>query len=90
MIKTAWKAGPYYQDSQFNVQWAQRTIIDLLTAYKHDFIAKIASNNSEKDIITRIWRMIDTVFDDTGITAIRYIVVYIYSSVIDHLYVIIL
>ncbi|KAI7854600.1 hypothetical protein BDC45DRAFT_507653 [Circinella umbellata] len=71
LLRTAWEAGPYYQDSQFDVQWAQRTMIDLLTAYKYNIIEQIATSNSEKDLITRIWRLIDTVFDNTSVIATR-------------------
>ena len=70
--KAARESGPYDPLKQFDIDWAQRSMTDLLTAYRFGVIDRIAAANSEKDMIIRIWRIIDTVFDNTGIIATRY------------------
>ncbi|KAI7859895.1 hypothetical protein BDC45DRAFT_530353 [Circinella umbellata] len=69
--KAARESGPYDPVKEFNVDWAQRSMIDLLTAYRFGVIDRITAANSEKDMIIRIWRVIDTVFDNTGIIVTR-------------------
>ncbi|KAI9496365.1 hypothetical protein BDB00DRAFT_810188 [Zychaea mexicana] len=58
-------------DEQFDVDWAQRMMIDLLVSYHYKVLDRIAAINSEKDLIIRVWKAIDYAFDDTDMTATR-------------------
>ena len=67
LCKAVKQAGPYNEQTESDADWAQMSLRDLLRAYQYGIIKRIADRNSEKDIILRIWRMIDVVFDDIDV-----------------------
>ncbi|KAI8141482.1 hypothetical protein BJV82DRAFT_177720 [Fennellomyces sp. T-0311] len=64
-------AGPYNEVEESDADWAQLSLRDLLRCYRWGVIKSLADRNSEKDIILRVWRIIDTAFDNMSVHASR-------------------
>lgn len=52
-------------DSEFDLDWAQQLMQSALRLFKSHYIP--LTDQSEADIIRRIWYFVDTAFDDVSI-----------------------
>lgn len=55
----------------FEEHWVQRTILHFISLCNGNVIARLARGGSETDLITRIWSIFDTCFDDIDVETKR-------------------
>ncbi|KAI8141306.1 hypothetical protein BJV82DRAFT_182790 [Fennellomyces sp. T-0311] len=56
---------------QFDLDWSQRAIVDLVSSYRWGVVSRVAATGLEKDIMVRFWRNLDLCFDNLSIETKR-------------------
>ena len=55
----------------YDEYWLQKTVLEFLDLYRWKVIDWVKSDGSELDYVTRIWTLLDKVFDDLMIATKR-------------------
>lgn len=59
--------GFFHPKKQFDEDWLQRTLLDILNWFRFDTLALFTDQPSEMDFIVQVWSIIDKCFQDIGI-----------------------
>ncbi|KAI9024354.1 hypothetical protein CLU79DRAFT_102917 [Phycomyces nitens] len=74
-LKKLWSIATEYgfhdPSTHFDEDWAQRSILEYISAYRWNVIQRLAARGSEMDFVVRIWSQLDKCFDNIHIETIR-------------------
>ncbi|KAL0086166.1 hypothetical protein F4703DRAFT_1578780 [Phycomyces blakesleeanus] len=63
--------GFYDPLTHFDEDWAQRSIIEYISAYRWNVIQRLTARGSEMDFVVRIWSQLDKCFDNIAVETFR-------------------
>ena len=64
LFKEVTRHGLINPRQNYDMYWIQKTMLEILDSYRYKIFEWVKSKGSEMDLVTRVWTMLDKVFDD--------------------------